>query len=252
MSKDITDDFLFIVIGNTTVRWRTAGATAPRRTGCSAVNDPPQESFGRLASRCRCIVCSVNPKVLSSLSPALPPSTQVAGVDFPVPITNRTRIPGQVGIDRLIAALGAWKKYGACLVVDIGTAVTVDLVDDGPVFEGGAILPGPRLWTEALHEKTALLPDVRIPEPPAYSVGRTTDEAVTSGVYWGLVGAVTTLIKKMAGARTDITLCLTGGGAALFAGSFCTEGVEINGRRCIMQEEPDLLFLGLEACVRGT
>lgn len=124
---------------------------------------------------------------------------QLAGSDFR--IENRTDQPERVGIDRLAAAVAACAIRRAstpAIVIDFGTAITVDLVSAGGAFEGGAILPGVGTSAHALHARTDALPAVR-PElegksPPA--VGTNTTAAIQSGLYWGAVGAVRELIAR--------------------------------------------------------
>ena len=121
------------------------------------------------------------------------------GVDFP--IDNRTDEPERVGIDRLAAAVAASTVRRAetpAIVIDFGTAITVDLVSAEGAFEGGAILPGIGTAAAALHARTDALPAVRPPlegkSPEA--VGKNTADAIRSGLYWGAVGAVRELIAR--------------------------------------------------------
>jgi type III pantothenate kinase len=123
----------------------------------------------------------------------------MSGADFP--IENRTQAPDRVGVDRLAAALAAnaiRRTDTPAIVIDFGTAITVDLVASDGGFEGGAILPGVMTSAEALHAQTDALPVVRLPlegkSPPA--VGTDTTGAIRSGLYWGAVGAVRELIAR--------------------------------------------------------
>ncbi len=84
------------------------------------------------------------------------------GRDFGVPIEHALADASTVGQDRLLNALGAWTRARqACVVIDAGTAVTVDFVDGAGVFQGGAIAPGLNMMLRALHEHTAALPLLR-------------------------------------------------------------------------------------------
>jgi type III pantothenate kinase len=110
--------------------------------------------------------------------------------------------PERVGVDRLAAAVAAnalRDPARAAVVVDSGTAITVDLVDASGVFQGGAILPGVRLVSKTLHEHTDVLPEVVLHPsqtlPPA--CGRNTRAALESGLFWGVVGAVKELIRQL-------------------------------------------------------
>jgi len=121
-------------------------------------------------------------------------------------------------MDRVCAAAAAYDKIQqACAVVDFGTAVTVDLVDDEGTFIGGAILPGLKLQLRALHEHTAQLPTVD-PAFPELPYGRDTIEAMQTGVCRGMAGAVRGLVE---GYATHLNrwpqVIATGGDAALMA-----------------------------------
>ena len=112
---------------------------------------------------------------------------------------NRLRTPGHPAI-----------------VVDLGTACTVDFVSADGAFEGGAILPGTTLSAAALHTGTATLPQLtteNIDASPTV-VGKSTQAAIASGIYWGLVGAVRELIARISDESTETPqLFITGGEA---------------------------------------
>lgn len=131
--------------------------------------------------------------------------------------------PDMVGVDRLLDAVAAnalRDRDRPAVVVDVGTAITVDLVSAGGVFLGGAILPGIAMSARALHEFTDLLPLIRPDEltvpPPA--VGTATDEAMRSGLFWGAVGSLRELIVRLgqeAGGPAQVFL--TGGAGPVVA-----------------------------------
>ncbi|MBN1589294.1 MAG: type III pantothenate kinase [Pirellulales bacterium] len=110
--------------------------------------------------------------------------------------------PDMVGVDRLLDALAAshLRRPGhPAVVVDVGTAITVDLVSADGAFRGGAILPGIAMSARALHEFTDLLPLVEtsaLTSPPA-AVGTSTEQAMESGLFWGAVGSIRELIGQM-------------------------------------------------------
>jgi type III pantothenate kinase len=144
--------------------------------------------------------------------------------------------PDMVGIDRLLAAVGVNALRGPqrpAVIVDLGTAMTVDLISADGAFQGGAILPGIAMSARALHEFTDLLPLIEMAElheAPA-EVGKDTVAAMRSGLFWGTIGAARELIARMAasstpaaassrGAKTTDPLpqiFLTGGAAASVA-----------------------------------
>ena len=141
-----------------------------------------------------------------------------------LPLTVGLPQPDRVGIDRLLGAVAANRvrtKGQGAIVVDLGTAITVDLVSPSGEFLGGAILPGIGTSARALHQFTDLLPLVKMHElaepPPA--LGANTIEAMRSGLYWGAVGGVKQLIELLGGSiagKPDILL--TGGAAPVVAG----------------------------------
>lgn len=131
--------------------------------------------------------------------------------------------PDMVGIDRLLDALAAnhLRTPGrAAAVVDVGTAITVDLLSPAGEFLGGAILPGIAMAARALHEQTDLLPLVEMAEldqpPPA--VGTDTRQAMRAGLFWGAVGGIGRLVEQFAAELGQPPqLFLTGGAASILA-----------------------------------
>ena len=170
-----------------------------------------------------CVVAaSVNPRALARFRGIAVDVTgsepDVAGADFPIPIRAEVDAPESVGVDRLLAALAAHRRAeGACIVVDAGTAVTVDAVSANGAFQGGAIFPGLAMIARALAEGTALLPKVDLPSE-APLVGKNTREAISAGLVHGVTGAVAALVE---GARETVgretAVLLTGGDAAFLA-----------------------------------
>jgi type III pantothenate kinase len=123
------------------------------------------------------------------------------------PLTIDVDFPDKVGIDRLLGAIAANVIRPAGLpavIISSGTATTVDYVNADGHFCGGAILPGFDLCAKALHEYTALLPLIEMNEVmlkgfAPLELGRNTHAAITSGLYWGHVGAVKELLHRLKG-----------------------------------------------------
>lgn len=114
-----------------------------------------------------------------------------------IPIGTRGPDREHVGADRLLDAFTASRLHGRpVIVVDLGTATTVDVVDAGGHFLGGAIAPGLELGLAALASNTALLPRVS-PEVPERAIGRDTAEAIRSGAVLGHVGVIRELVQRM-------------------------------------------------------
>ena len=150
------------------------------------------------------LVASVHDEAAARLEEALAGwphlrSRRVTRADLPLEVALPD--PARVGIDRLAAAAAAatLRPRGAgVVVVDCGTAVTVDVVDGSGAFLGGAILPGPVLQARALARGTSLLPEIESlgeAEPPAMP-GRHTREAIAAGIGWGIRGAVREVVAK--------------------------------------------------------
>jgi len=125
--------------------------------------------------------------------------------------------PDMVGIDRLLDAVAAnhlRRPTRPAVVVDVGSAITVDLISQDGVFLGGATLPGIAMAARALHEFTDLLPlvemaELTIPPPPA---GTSAVPAMRSGLFWGAVGAIRQLTERFGAIVSgDPQLFLTGG-----------------------------------------
>jgi len=134
-----------------------------------------------------------------------------------LPLEVAVAEPHRVGVDRLAAAAaaGCVRRPGrGAIIVDCGTAATVDLLSSTGAFLGGAILPGPALMARALAEGTSRLPAVAALEQsaPPHMPGRSTEDAIAAGIGWGIRGAIARLVEE---GRTslggDVDLLLTGG-----------------------------------------
>ena len=149
--------------------------------------------------------------------------------------------PNEVGADRLANAVGGHLLFGGPLVVvDFGTATTFDIVDAAGNYVGGAIAPGINLSLEALHMATAKLPRIAL-EPPSRVIGKDTLGAMQSGVYWGYVGLIEGLVRRIRDERGEaMEVVGTGGLASLFAAA--TDIID--------KVDPDLTIWGLRLIYR--
>lgn len=145
-----------------------------------------------------------------------------------LPIEIAVDFPEKVGIDRLlngVAALSRRPKNRNAIVVDAGSAVTVDWIDDRGRFRGGAIFPGMRLMADALHRKTALLPLATVErscDPP----GASTIPAIQAGIFHAVLGGIESLVRalrKRSGETGILFLC--GGDAPVLAPSLSSAAV---------------------------
>ncbi len=133
------------------------------------------------------------------------------GIDYPKPKT--------IGPDRLANAVAVKHHFGApSVVVDFGTAVTFDVVDGAGNYIGGIIAPGLNVMTDYLHEKTALLPRIRIREAPG-AVGKNTEQAMLIGAVKGYRGLIRELIGELKRALNcrRLPVVATGGYAHLIS-----------------------------------
>ncbi len=193
------------------------------------------------------VICSVVPDSLRIVQrrvrSLLKQEPLVVGRNLKIPIENKYRRPRQVGKDRLLCAFAVKEIYGVpAVVIDLGTAITFDGVSPRGEYLGGAIIPGIRLSAEALFEKTALLPRVRI-AAPKHVIGRSTEESIQSGLFHGYGalcdGMVGRLSEEM-GCRPRVII--TGGYAGLL-GKFM--------RSRITAVDEDLIFKGMGLLAGG-
>jgi len=127
--------------------------------------------------------------------------------------------PKSVGADRVLNAIAAHALYeGDLIVVDFGTAATFDVVDFTGAYKGGIIAPGINLSLDALVNAAAKLPRIAIEAPESKSViGRTTEEQMHIGIYWGYVAMIEGLVARLkAEIGRPVNVVATGGLATLF------------------------------------
>ena len=134
------------------------------------------------------------------------------------PFQNDYETPLTLGIDRMVLAAGATLQFPKQnrLVIDAGTCVTYDFVDENDFYLGGAIAPGLRLRYESLHNYTAKLPLLSLESPPHF-IGKTTNSAIHSGVVNGLVHEIDGFISQYLQQYPNFTIILTGGDAEFLA-----------------------------------
>ncbi len=144
--------------------------------------------------------------------------------------------PAEVGADRLVNSLAAHTRFGGPLVVvDFGTATTLDVVDADGSYVGGVIAPGINLSLEALHQAAARLPRIGIGRPQAV-IGTATVPAMQSGIYWGYVALVEGLVARIRAEFDHPLKVIATGGLAPLLGE---------GTTLFERIEPDLTLEGL-------
>ncbi|MEM0987599.1 MAG: type III pantothenate kinase [Pseudomonadota bacterium] len=147
-----------------------------------------------------------------------------------LPVDVRVDNPAEVGADRLVNTIAAHDRYGGDLiVVDFGTATTLDVVAEDGAYIGGAIAPGINLSLDALHAAAAHLPRIDVTMPP-HVLGTNTVHCMQTGIYWGYVGLIEGIAKRIAAERGRVMrLIATGGLSPLFArGSEMIEAFDTN------------------------
>lgn len=138
--------------------------------------------------------------------------------DINIPIKINYKKPEEVGADRLLNAFSASRKIKPPLiVVDLGTAVTFDIVNDAGEYEGGLIFPGIESSIDCLFKKAAKLPKINFKETEGV-VGKTTEESITSGIFWGYVSLIDGIVDKIENYyKKPFKVVITGGGAEIIS-----------------------------------
>ena len=138
--------------------------------------------------------------------------------DCDVGMEIRLTRPSEIGADRIVNARAARSKYGPNLIIiDFGTATTFDVVDDDGAYAGGVIAPGVNLSLEALEKAAAKLPRVAVDRPKRV-IGNDTVSAMQSGVYYGYVGLIEGVSRRIIAEHgKDMKVIATGGLSPLFA-----------------------------------
>ena len=165
----------------------------------------------------------INASIVSSTVPQLRPEwTEMArrylghellvvGPGLRTGMSIRYDNPREIGPDRLVNAVAGYEKLGGpCVVVDFGTAVTHDVVSAGGEYLGGVIFPGVEISLEALTERAAALPTIDLTEPRNV-LGKSTVEAIRSGVLYGYAGMVDGILERLEGELGVATAIATGG-----------------------------------------
>jgi type III pantothenate kinase len=134
-------------------------------------------------------------------------------------VTNSYRQPRRLGVDRWVAMIGAWAEMqSACLIVDAGTAVTLDAIDDDGVHLGGQIIPGIETMLASLSSATSDIPLIKASAKQSPGdlkmFGRNTAAAVREGAQNALAGAIDRAFRTLQSNAYDPTIILTGGGAS--------------------------------------
>lgn len=183
-----------------------------------------------------CTVCDNMSQLLTDIDNILGFRMMRLDHNLPLPISIDYLTPNTLGLDRVATAAGASVESRNSLVVDAGSAVTIDLVCDNR-FIGGNISPGMRMRFRALNNFTSRLPLLDPTEPP-YEFGRDTTSAIQGGVIGGLVDEISASFQRARSRYPDIRLLLTGGDAPFLAPLLEANGIPVT-------EDHTLLARGL-------
>lgn len=141
--------------------------------------------------------------------------------DLELPIKNGYEPVQSVGADRLMSAVAAVAEFGApVVIVDFGTATTIDMVSPDKLYLGGSIMPGLSLSAEALAQGTSLLHRIDL-KSPANCYGRNTEESIRSGIIFGAAGAVNYIVIKMKKQLGQSVKVVATGGLAYLIKPYC-------------------------------
>ena len=192
-----------------------------------------------------CIISSVVPQVLNSFQTAIKKLTGkvslVVGPGIKTGLDIRLENPGQTGADLVVADVAALREHKPPLIViDMGTATTMSVLDENGAHIGGCIIPGVRISLDALTERTALLPGLQLDQPKR-AIGRNTIDAMRSGIMMGTASMLDGMVERMEQELGQKTTVIATGGIAKFIVPLC---------KTPMIYDKDLLIKGLAALYR--
>ena len=175
----------------------------------------------------------IEASIVSSTVPALRPEWQemaarylghempVVGPGVKTGMSIRIDNPRELGADRLVNAVAAYDAVGGpCVVVDLGTALTFDVVSAGGEYLGGIIAPGVEISMEALTARAAAIPRIDL-DPPRTLIGKGTVDAIRSGVIYGFAAQVDGIITRLREELGEATEAIATGGLAHAIVPFC-------------------------------
>lgn len=192
-----------------------------------------------------CIIASVVPQVLNSFQTAIKKLTGknslVVGPGIKTGLDIRLENPAQTGADLVVADVAALREHKPPLIViDMGTATTMAVLDQNGAHIGGCIIPGVKLSMDALTEKTALLPGLQLDQPKR-AIGRNTVDAMRSGIMIGAACMLDGMVERMEQELGQKTTVIITGGIAKFIAPLC---------KTPMIYDKDLIIKGLAALYR--
>lgn len=187
-----------------------------------------------------CIISSVVPPVFNAVRTGVIKLTgltpMVVGPGIKTGLNIQMDNPASVGSDLIVAAVAALQEYQAPLMlIDMGTATTITVVDKDNTYIGGAIIPGVRVSAEALSSRAAQLPGIQL-DRPKRAIGKNTVECMRSGIMFGAAAMLDGMIERMEAELGKQTTVVATGGIAQFVAPLCKREIRL---------EKDLLLKGL-------
>ena len=187
-----------------------------------------------------CIISSVVPPVFNSVKTGvvkvIGKEPMVVGVGLKTGLDIHVEVPSQVGSDRIVVAVAALAEYKAPLIImDLGTATTLEVVEPDNIYAGGVIIPGVRTSLDALISKAAQLPGISLDKPKRV-IGKNTVDCIRSGMMHGTAAMIDGIIDRMEEELGHSSTLIATGGMAQFIIPLCKHSIIL---------EKDLLMKGL-------
>ena len=187
-----------------------------------------------------CIISSVVPPVFNSVRTGvikiIGKQPLVVGPGLKTGLNIQVDVPSQVGSDRIVIAVAALAEYEAPLILmDLGTATTIEVVEPGNVYMGGVIIPGVKVSVDALTSRAAQLPGISLDQPKSV-IGKNTVDCMRSGIMYGTAGMIDGIVERMEEELGHKSTLVATGGMAQFVTPLCKHEIIL---------ERDLLLKGL-------
>lgn len=187
-----------------------------------------------------CIISSVVPPVFNSVRTGvikiIGKQPLVVGPGLKTGLNIHVDVPSQVGSDRIVIAVAALAEYEAPLILmDLGTATTIEVVEPGNIYMGGVIIPGVKVSVDALTSRAAQLPGISLDQPKNV-IGKNTVDCMRSGIMYGTAGMIDGIVDRMEEELGHKSTLVATGGMAQFVTPLCRHKIIL---------ERDLLLKGL-------
>ncbi len=199
------------------------------------------EAFGaQIGDISDCIISSVVPPVFNSVRTGvikvIRKQPMVVGPGLKTGLNIHMDVPSQVGSDRIVIAVAALAEYAAPLILmDMGTATTIEVVEPNNVYMGGVIFPGVKISLDALTSRAAQLPGISL-DKPKQVIGKNTVDCMRSGMMYGTAAMIDGIVDRIEEELGHSSILIATGGMAQFITPLCK-------RKIIL--EKDLLLKGL-------